>query len=227
MDELDKKLFNDLSEKVEIPARCEYVIKNAFINDNKENDKHFLVHLNVIKEFINIKCRRLAIALTTLALILVPVSITAVSTIIEKIKVVPDVPEAILQNVPDEAYIRVSNDIPQQESAVDPEFEEKLRKAEEKNNEENERLEQIIRKFRADEYDALKTEIAQNEYSGENGYYSEDDIEIKGDKLVLDILENEELTEEESNLLKDFMKSQASKIKNMPDFVARIEKACQ
>lgn len=54
-----------------------------------------------------------------------------------------------------------------------------------------------------------------------------DDIEIKGDKLVLDILENEELTEEESNLLKDFMKSQASKIKNMPDLVARIEKACQ
>lgn len=225
MDELDKKLFNDLSEKVEIPARCEYVIKNVFINDNKENDNHFLVHLNVIKEFINIKCRKLAIALTTLALILVPVSITAVSTIIEKIKVVPDVPEAILQNVPAENYISDSNYIPSYES--DPILEEKLRKAEEKNNEENERLEQIIRKFRANEYDALKTEIAQNEYSGENGYYSEDDIEIKGDKLVLDILENEELTDEESNLLKDFMKSQASKIKNMPDFVARIEKACQ
>lgn len=225
MDELDKKLFNDLSEKVEIPARCEFVIKNAFINDNKENDNHFLVHLNVIKEFINIKCRKLAIALTTLALILVPVSITAVSTIIEKIKVVPDVPEPILQNVPAENYISDSNYIPSYES--DPILEEKLRKAEEKNNEENERLEQIIRKFRANEYDALKTEIAQNEYSGENGYYSKDDIEIKGDKLVLDILENEELTDEESNLLKDFMKSQASKIKNMPDFVARIEKACQ
>ena len=225
MDELDKKLFNDLSEKVEIPARCEYVIKNAFINDNKENDKHFLVHLNVIKEFINIKCRKLAIALTTLALILVPVSITAVSTIIEKIKVVPDVPESILQNVPSENYISDSNYIPSYES--DPILEEKLRRVEEENNENNERLEQIIRKFRADEYDALKTEIAQNEYFGENGYYSEDDIEIKGDKLVLDILENEELTEEESNLLKDFMKSQASKIKNMPDFVARIEKACQ
>ena len=225
MDELDKKLFNDLSEKVEIPARCEFVIKNAFINDNKENDNHFLVHLNVIKEFINIKCRKLAIALTTLALILVPVSITAVSTIIEKIKVVPDVPEPILQNVPAENYISDSNYIPSYES--DPILEEKLRKAEEKNNEENERLEQIIRKFRANEYDALKTEIAQNEYSGENGYYYIDNKEIKGDKLVLDILENEELTDEESNLLKDFMKSQASKIKNMPDFVARIEKACQ
>lgn len=222
MDELDKKLFNDLSEKVEIPARCEYVIKNAFIKDNQKND---IIHLDTIKEFINIKCRKLAIALTTLALILVPVSITAVSTIIEKIKVVPDVPEAILQNVPAENYISDSNYIPSYES--DPILEEKLRKAEEKNNEENERLEQIIRKFRANEYDALKTEIAQNEYSGENGYYSEDDIEIKGDKLVLDILENEELTDEESNLLKDFMKSQASKIKNMPDFVARIEKACQ
>ena len=67
----------------------------------------------------------------------------------------------------------------------------------------------------------------QNEYSGEDGYYSEDDIEIKGDKLVLDILENEELTKEEANLLKDFMKSQAAKIKNMPDFVTRIENACK
>ena len=29
MDELDKKLFSDLSEQVEIPIRCEYIIKNA------------------------------------------------------------------------------------------------------------------------------------------------------------------------------------------------------
>ena len=34
MDELDKKLFNDLSEKVEIPIRCEYIIKNALKNGN-------------------------------------------------------------------------------------------------------------------------------------------------------------------------------------------------
>ena len=31
MDELDKKLFNDLSEKVEIPVKCEYVIKMPLI----------------------------------------------------------------------------------------------------------------------------------------------------------------------------------------------------
>lgn len=75
------------------------------------------------------------------------------------------------------------------------------------------------------EYDALKAEIAQNEYSGEDGYYSEDDIEIKGDKLVLDILENEALTKEEADLLKDFIESQATKIKNMPEFVIRIKNA--
>ena len=45
MDELDKKLFNDLSEKVEIPVRCEYVIKNVFINDNKEINLVFIVDL--------------------------------------------------------------------------------------------------------------------------------------------------------------------------------------
>lgn len=158
-------------------------------------------------------------------LILIPASIAAVSTIIEKVQVVPDVPEPILQNVPDEAYIRVTNDIPKQE--IDPELEEKLRKAEEENNARNEKIEKIIRKFYPNEYDALKSEISQTEYLGEDGYYSEDDIEIKGDKLVLDILENKELTKEEADLLKDFMLSQASNIKNMPDFVARIENACK
>ena len=58
-------------------------------------------------------------------------------------------------------------------------------------------------------------------------HYSEEDIEIKVDKLVLDILENEELTKEEADLLKDFMKDQVSKIKNMPEFVTRIENACK
>lgn len=171
------------------------------------------------------KSRKIVIVLTTLALIIIPVSIKAVSSIIEKIKVVPDVPEPILQNVSEEDYISNVTDITTQEA--DPELEEKLKKSEEENEARNEKIEQIIRKFHANEYDALKAEIVQNEYSGEDGYYSEDDIEIKGDKLVLDILENEELTKEEANLLKDFMKSQAAKIKNMPDFVTRIENACK
>lgn len=41
MDELDKKLFKDLSEKVEVPIKCEYVIKNAFNNNKRKNS--FLV----------------------------------------------------------------------------------------------------------------------------------------------------------------------------------------
>ena len=173
------------------------------------------------------KSKKTALILIILALILIPVSIKAVSTIIEKIKVVPDVPEPILQNVPEEAYIRTSNDILEEKTVSDPELEEKLKNAEEENKARNKKIEEIIRKFKASEYDALKAEIAQNEYSGEDGYYSEDDIEIKGDKLVLDILENEELTKEEADLLKDFMKDQVSKIKNMPEFVTRIENACK
>lgn len=38
MDEFDKKLFNDLSAKMEIPVRCEYIIKNALKNE-KSNKK--------------------------------------------------------------------------------------------------------------------------------------------------------------------------------------------
>ncbi|MCI9286476.1 MAG: hypothetical protein HFJ57_00535 [Clostridia bacterium] len=37
MDELDRKLFNDLSEQVEIPIRCEYIIKNALKSRKNKN----------------------------------------------------------------------------------------------------------------------------------------------------------------------------------------------
>ena len=171
------------------------------------------------------KNKKIILVLIAFVLILIPASIAAVSTIIEKVQVVPDVPEPILQNVPDEAYIRVTNDIPKQE--IDPELEEMLRKAEEENNARNEKIEEIIRKFNASEYDALMAEVANGYTFVSDGYYSEDDLEIRGDKLVLNILENEKLTEEESNLLKELLLDDASNIKNMPDFVTRIENACK
>lgn len=37
MDELDRKLFNDLSEQVEVPIRCEYIIKNALKNGKNKS----------------------------------------------------------------------------------------------------------------------------------------------------------------------------------------------
>ena len=171
------------------------------------------------------KNKKIILVLIAFVLILIPASIAAVSTIIEKVQVIPDVPEPILQNVPDEAYIRVTNDIPKQE--IDPELEEKLRKAEEENNARNEKIEEIIRKFNASEYDALMAEVANGYTFVSDGYYSEDDLEIRADKLVLNILENEKLTEEESNLLKELLLDDASNIKNMPDFVTRIENACK
>lgn len=36
MDEIDKKLFDDLSEQVEIPIKCEYVIRNALKNNDRK-----------------------------------------------------------------------------------------------------------------------------------------------------------------------------------------------
>lgn len=173
------------------------------------------------------KNKKIILVLIAFVLILIPASIAAVSTIIEKVKVVPDVPEPILQNVPEEAYIRTSNDILEEKTVSDPELEEKLKNAEEENKARNKKIEEIIRKFNASEYDALMAEVANGYTFVSDGYYSEDDLEIRADKLVLNILENEKLTEEEADLLKDFMLSQASNIKNMPDFVARIENACK
>ena len=66
------------------------------------------------------KSKKILIVLTILTLIIIPVSIKAVSTIIEKVKVVPDVPEPILQNEPEEAYIRPSNDIFEEETVFSP-----------------------------------------------------------------------------------------------------------
>ena len=88
------------------------------------------------------KSKKTALILIILALILIPVSIKAVSTIIEKIKVVPDVPEPILQNVPEEAYIRTSNDILEEKTVSDPELEEKLKNAEEENKARNKKIEE-------------------------------------------------------------------------------------
>ena len=65
------------------------------------------------------KNKKIILVLIAFVLILIPASIAAVSTIIEKVKVVPDVPEPILQNVPEEAYIRTSNDILEEKTVSD------------------------------------------------------------------------------------------------------------
>ena len=65
MDELDKKLYKDLSEKVEIPIKCEYVIKNAFNNKQK--------HSKSIKDIV-------LIAIKTCGLILLTTGVVFAST---------------------------------------------------------------------------------------------------------------------------------------------------
>lgn len=58
MDELDKKLFNDLSEKVEIPIRCEYIIKNALKNGNNKSK-------NILKNIVLIVARACGVIFLT------------------------------------------------------------------------------------------------------------------------------------------------------------------
>ena len=41
MDELDKKLFMDLSSDVEVPSKCKIVIKNSLNNINSKKEKHY------------------------------------------------------------------------------------------------------------------------------------------------------------------------------------------
>ena len=58
MDELDRKLFSDLSEQVEIPIRCEYVIRNALKNGKTKNK-------NTIKSIILIAARACGVIFLT------------------------------------------------------------------------------------------------------------------------------------------------------------------
>lgn len=58
MDELDKKLFNDLVEEVEIPIRCEYVIRNALKNGNNKSK-------NTMKNIILIVARACGVIFLT------------------------------------------------------------------------------------------------------------------------------------------------------------------
>lgn len=58
MDELDRKLFNDLSEQVEIPIRCEYVIKNALKNGKRKNK-------NTIKNTVLVAARTCGVIFLT------------------------------------------------------------------------------------------------------------------------------------------------------------------
>ena len=48
MDEIDKKLFDDLSEQVEIPIKCEYVIRNAL----KSNDRKIKTSAKTVMSII-------------------------------------------------------------------------------------------------------------------------------------------------------------------------------
>lgn len=58
MDELDRKLFNDLVEEVEIPIRCEYVIRNALKNGNNKSK-------NTMKNIILIVARACGVIFLT------------------------------------------------------------------------------------------------------------------------------------------------------------------
>lgn len=58
MDELDRKLFNDLSEQVEVPIRCEYIIKNALKNEKNKSK-------NTIKNIILIIARACGVIFIT------------------------------------------------------------------------------------------------------------------------------------------------------------------
>ena len=51
MDSIDEKLFNDLSEKIEVPMRYEYIIKNAL--DNKEKNK-LVIHRRILRTLITV-----------------------------------------------------------------------------------------------------------------------------------------------------------------------------
>lgn len=169
------------------------------------------------------KSKKIIITLSVLVLILIPITIVAGSNIIEKVKVVPDQPDPVVpdNNVTTSEYF--DNTIYE----TDDELEAKLTKAEEINERENKKIEQIINKFYAEEFKLLKEETSKLNNFSPNGYYTDESPEPKFYNLVLYIIEYKNLTEDEANTLKTFMLEQESNIHNRPDITERIEKLCK
>ena len=73
---------------------------------------------------------------------------------------------------------------------------------------------------------SIQEELENTDKISHDGNLSENSPEIKLYSLILEIIENKDLTSEERTTLKEFLDSQISNIKNNEALVARIQNVC-
>ena len=163
-------------------------------------------------------------------LLLVPISIFAFSNIFDKI-VPTDIVGSEKENLLEEksAYSNSTYDTylaSNFSTSIDSELQNRLDAIAIEQEAFNNKLSSIINKFYPDEFATIQEELENTDKISHDGNLSENSPEIKLYSLILEIIENKDLTSEERTTLKEFLDSQISNIKNNEALVARIQNVC-
>lgn len=108
----------------------------------------------------------------------------------------------------------------------DNELTNKIEQASQANEEKERKITNIINKFYPNEFAEIESEIKAKNINSDTHSVAANSPEMKLYTLILDIIEFEKLTEEESSLLKEFMNSQYSNAEGNLTIQERIEKLC-
>ena len=161
-------------------------------------------------------------------ILIVPITAYAVSNVIEyisKVENTDNIKQELLEEK--EQYTNVITEMAKTEKLeIDEELTNKIEGQIEKIAEKEQEIINIINRFYPNEYKELKEQLDSKNINSDNHDVSNTSPEMKFYNLVLDIIENETLTNQELNLLKEFMTSQYSNAEGNKDVQERIERLC-
>ena len=166
------------------------------------------------------KKSKIILILVLLILIVVPLSVLAIPNIIEKIPIVEygaeDITNEKLSEKPpyvensNPNYSLISEDLENLKSETNSEYKDKVKK-----------VENLLKKYYPDECSRIQKEAENTHTINEfEGPY----VDLYN--LILDVIEKENLSEEESNLLKNYMKEDALSLTSNTELMTRINTIC-
>ena len=166
------------------------------------------------------KKSKIILILVFLILIVVPLSVLAIPNIIEKIPIVEygaeDITNEKLSEKPpyvensNPNYRLTSENLENPESETNSEYQDKVKK-----------VENIMLKYYPDECNRLQKEFENTHTINEfEGPY----VDLYNS--ILDVIEKEDLSEEDRNLLKNYMKEDAVPLTNNTELMTRINTIC-
>lgn len=154
--------------------------------------------------------------------LLIPISVLAVSNVIERIPVVNDSNNNIRNELLQEKQQYCNNTINENYNIStyaiqeDTELINKINEIDSETEEIENTIIKVMNKFYPSEFSEVKQKLDNNEDNAENQLY----------ELIVNVLETKELTNDESGILKQFIKDQCNNINENTELKARIETIC-